>query len=126
MPSNRLPKDVRGQLRAILFSLDITLADCDRAERDALQQRIDTLMECPQAIHGSFTRTPNGKCPWCEWEDLQQRIDAALRIRDRREAVPIEEPVRRHAYLKGYEIAVHEFRAALTAPTESKEPDHEQ
>jgi hypothetical protein len=32
MPSNQLPEDVRGQLRAILFSLDITLADCDRAE----------------------------------------------------------------------------------------------
>jgi hypothetical protein len=45
-------------------------------ERHDLQQRIDALMECPQAIHGSFTRTPNGKCPWCEWEDLQQRIDA--------------------------------------------------
>lgn len=43
-----------------------------RTEQSARQ----ALMECPQAIHGSFTRTPNGKCPWCEWEDLQQRIDA--------------------------------------------------
>jgi hypothetical protein len=84
-------------------------------ERHDLQQRIDALMECPQAIHGSFTRTPNGKCPWCEWEDLQQRIDAALKLK--------------HGPFGPWDDDLVDWASvvtALTASTESKEPEHEQ
>jgi hypothetical protein len=82
-------------------------------ERHDLQQRIDALMECPQAIHGSFTRTPNGKCPWCEWEDLQQRIDA------------MTAQMRAIADGDGPDFVREFARNALAAPTESKELDHE-
>ena len=27
--------------------------------------------ECPQGIHGWRQATPNGLCPWCEWERVE-------------------------------------------------------
>lgn len=36
------------------------------------------LLHCPQAIHGQFQRTPNEKCPWCEWENLMMAQAATV------------------------------------------------
>jgi hypothetical protein len=46
----------------------------------------------------------------------EAKIAQALRIPQRHEVVPIDEPVRRHAFLKGYEQAWDDFHAVLEGP----------
>lgn len=45
-----------------------------RAEMAAYADEVEALEadrdECPQGVHGWRQRTPNGLCPWCEWENL--------------------------------------------------------
>lgn len=52
-------------------------------------------------------------------------IRAIRRMPDRREAVPIDDTVRRHAYLKGYEDAMDDVRARLPHHSKAPEPQGE-
>lgn len=61
----------------------------------------------------------------------REALDRLSRMPLRHEVVLIDEPVRRHAYIKGYEIAVEEMRAeldtlrALITPPNVHESEHD-
>jgi hypothetical protein len=44
---------------------------------------------------------------------LRETVKAISRMPDRPEVVPIDEPVRRHAFVKGYESAMQDVRARI-------------
>ncbi|MEV4773839.1 hypothetical protein [Microbacterium sp. LWH12-1.2] len=66
----------------------------------------------------------------CNGQEALEAVRSISRMPDRREVVPIDEPVRRHAYLKGYEAAMDDVRARLphrpVAPAHQSEPSDAQ
>jgi hypothetical protein len=46
-------------------------AEHKRAERE---DELSPTLSCPLGIHGYYQRVPNPLCPWCEWEDAEQRL----------------------------------------------------
>lgn len=96
-------------LRERIHELEQQLSDA-RESSDVYPERLARQME--QAVMNEIHLR----------EHLAARDAVIARIRkmpDRHEVVPIEEPVRLHAYLKGYEAAIREVRNELDAAPES-------
>jgi hypothetical protein len=94
-------------------------ADYEVAEREDG----DAHEECPQGIHGWRQQTPNGLCPWCEWEDaVQARAEVVARVEAL--AAEIEDPrTQRPGMQRRREWAKRLRRAASAGPNPHQDGD---